>query len=119
MPGEGGRGDHYHLDADCLITGEAFARILGPILRGEEEAVTSSPCTPLAGQLEIPFVASQCASQVYTSIYQPGYSSGTWREQTAPYGAGAGAGGGLRRCGSGGEDYDLSQRLRAKDALAV
>jgi len=104
----------YHLDADCLITGEAFARILGPILRGEEEAVTSSPCTPLAGQLEIPFVASQCASQVYTSIYQPGYSSGLAGANCAIRRGALERAGGFDGAVRAGEDYDLSQRLRGQ-----
>ena len=33
----------YLLDADCRITEEAFARILGPILHREELAVTAIP----------------------------------------------------------------------------
>jgi cellulose synthase/poly-beta-1,6-N-acetylglucosamine synthase-like glycosyltransferase len=104
----------YHLDADCLITGEAFARILGPILRGEEEAVTSSPCTPLAGQLEIPFVVSQCATQVYTSIYQPEYSSGLAGANSAIRRGALEQAGGFDAAVRTGVDYDLSQRLRGQ-----
>jgi glycosyltransferase involved in cell wall biosynthesis len=102
----------YLLDADCVITGEAFARILGPILRGEEEAVTSSPCTPLAGQLGIPFVVSQCASQVYTSIYQPEYSSGLAGANGAIRRGAVERAGGFDAAVRTGVDYDLGQRLR-------
>lgn len=101
----------YLLDAGGFITGGAFARILGPILSGDEQVVTSNPCTPLPGQLKNPFVASQCASQVYTSIYQPKYSSGLLGANSAILREAVERAGGFNAAVRTGGDYDLGKRL--------
>lgn len=104
----------YLLDADCLITQDAFDRLLAPILRGEEQAVTCAPCEPWPEQTRIPFVLNQCASRVYTSLHQPTYcasllgSNSAIRRQALEKAGGFQAG-----IGSGG-DYELGKRLLAK-----
>ena len=101
----------YLLDAGCLITGEAFARILGPIVRHVEQAVTSSPSLPFPEQIAIPFVVSQCASQVYTSIYQPAYSHGLLGANSAIRRERLEQAGGFNGAVRTGGDYDLGKRL--------
>ena len=101
----------YLLDADCLITEAAFARVLSPILNHEEQAVTAIPCTPLPEQLPLPFVLSQCASRVYTSICQPEYCSGLSGANSAVRREPLQKAGGFTTEAPSGVDYDLGQRL--------
>ncbi|MGA3185529.1 MAG: glycosyltransferase family 2 protein [Bryobacteraceae bacterium] len=101
----------YLLDAGGLINDAAFARILGPILSGGEQVVTGSPCTPLPGQIANPFVVSQCASQVYTSIHQPEYSSGLLGANCAILRRKLEQAGGFNAATRTGGDYDLGKRL--------
>lgn len=101
----------YLLDAGGRITDTACARILGPILRGDEQAVTGSPCTPLREQIDNPFVLSQCASQVYTSIYQAEYSSGLLGANSAILRRAVEQAGGFNADVRSGGDYDLGKRL--------
>jgi cellulose synthase/poly-beta-1,6-N-acetylglucosamine synthase-like glycosyltransferase len=101
----------YLLDSDCRVTGTAFARILSPILSGDEQVVTCSPCTPFPEQMENPFVVSQCACQVYTSIYQPEYTSGLLGANCAILREAVEQAGGFDAAVRSGGDYDLSKRL--------
>jgi cellulose synthase/poly-beta-1,6-N-acetylglucosamine synthase-like glycosyltransferase len=101
----------YLLDAGGFITSGAFARILGPILSGDEQVVTGSPCTPIPEQIKNPFVASQCASQVYTSVYQPQYSSGLLGANSAILRQAVDQAGGFNAAFRTGGDYDLGKRL--------
>lgn len=101
----------YLLDADCLITAAAFARILGPILSHKEQAVTGSLHTPFPEQLNIPFVVNQRACLVYTLLYQPDYRPGLQGRNCAirrPTLEQAGAFDTDVRTGT---DYDLAKRL--------
>jgi cellulose synthase/poly-beta-1,6-N-acetylglucosamine synthase-like glycosyltransferase len=108
-----GRGEIlYLLDADCLITGAAFARMLAPILGGGEQAVTGSPCTPFPEQFGIPFVMSQCASRVYTSLFQPENCSGLVGANCAITRRVLEQAGGFNAAVRAGGDYDLGKRLR-------
>jgi cellulose synthase/poly-beta-1,6-N-acetylglucosamine synthase-like glycosyltransferase len=101
----------YLLDADCLITEAAFARILSPILDREEQAVTSIPCTPLPGQIHSPFVLSQCASRAYTSICQAAYCSGLSGANSAVRREPLEKAGAFTTHAPSGVDYDLGKRL--------
>ena len=101
----------YLLDAGCLITDSAFERILGPILSRNEHAVTSIPCTPFPGQIEIPFVVSQCASRVYTSIYQREYCSGLAGANSAIRRQALEQASGFHAEVRAGGDYHLGKRL--------
>lgn len=102
----------YLLDADCLITDAAFACILDPILSHGEEAVTGGLYPPVPGQLSIPFVVSQCACRVYTSIYQPEYSSGLSGANSAIRRGALEQAGAFKAQARTGGDYDLGKRLR-------
>lgn len=101
----------YLVDADCLITDSAFAQILSPILNRNEQAVTGSPCTPFPEQREIPFVVSQCASRVYTSICQSEYCSGLLGANSAIRREALEQAGGFDAGIRTGGDYDLGKRL--------
>lgn len=70
------RGDIVFLtDADCFLDDEVFERTLYPVATGEEE-VCSGSSRPLAQQMNNPFVVSQAASHLYTSLHKPEYVSG-------------------------------------------
>jgi len=101
----------YLVDAGCVITDLAFARTVGPILSGKELAVTTAPCTPLRKQTEIPFVISQCACRVYTSLYQPVYCSGLLGANSAMRRSVLEQAGGFGSEVHTGVDYDLGKRL--------
>src|SRR5579862_3411224 len=101
----------YLLDADCLITDAVFACILNPILSYDEEAVTSSPYAPVPEQLSIPFVVSQCACRVYTSIYQPEYGSSLSGANSAIRRGALEQAGAFNTQARTGGDYDLGKRL--------
>jgi cellulose synthase/poly-beta-1,6-N-acetylglucosamine synthase-like glycosyltransferase len=101
----------YLLDAGCLITNDAFARILQPIILGKEQAITSSPCVPFPAQMGSPFVANQCAARVYTSISQPEYCPGLAGANSAIRRAALEQAGGFHPGIRTGGDYDLGQRL--------
>ena len=101
----------YLLDADCLITSAAFARILAPILSHNELVVTSRPYAPFPEQLNLPFVVSQTASQVYAGLYQPGYNSGLWGGNCALTRAALEQAGGFDNDLRIGTDVDLGKRL--------
>jgi cellulose synthase/poly-beta-1,6-N-acetylglucosamine synthase-like glycosyltransferase len=101
----------YLLDADGYITAEAFARLIGPILSGDERVVTNSPYTPYPEWIGNPFVVSQCASQLYTSIHQPEYSSGLLGSNSAIQRRALEQSGGFRADVSTGVDYHLGKRL--------
>jgi cellulose synthase/poly-beta-1,6-N-acetylglucosamine synthase-like glycosyltransferase len=101
----------YLLDADCLLHESTFGRILSPILSGHEDAVTSSPCEPVSGQLRSPFVLSQCACRVYTSLHQPVYCSGLDGANTAMRREALEQAGGFDAEVRTGVDYDLGKRL--------
>ena len=102
----------YLLDAGCRITGAAFARMLAPILSRDEQVVTASPCTPFPEQFQIPFVVSQCASRVYTSLYQPESCSGLVGANSAIARRVLEQAGGFDAAARTGGDYDLGKRLR-------
>jgi cellulose synthase/poly-beta-1,6-N-acetylglucosamine synthase-like glycosyltransferase len=101
----------YLLDADGCVTAEAFARLIGPILGGDEQVVTNSPYTPYPGWIGNPFVVSQCASQLYTSIHQPEYSSGILGSNCAILRAALEQAGGFDADVPTGVDYHLGKRL--------
>jgi cellulose synthase/poly-beta-1,6-N-acetylglucosamine synthase-like glycosyltransferase len=101
----------YLLDADGFITSEAFARLIGPILGGDEQVVTNSPYTPYPEWIGNPFVMSQCASQLYTSIHQPEYSSGILGSNCAIRRAALERAGGFDATVRTGVDYHLGKRL--------
>jgi cellulose synthase/poly-beta-1,6-N-acetylglucosamine synthase-like glycosyltransferase len=101
----------YLLDAGCLITNQAFARILNPIVSGKEQAVTSSPCVPFPAQMASPFVRNQCAARVYTSISQSEYCPGLAGANSAIRRAALEQAGGFHPRIRTGGDYDLGQRL--------
>ena len=101
----------YLLDAGGLITDAAFTRILTPILQGDEEVVTSSPYTPLPEQLGNPFVLSQCASRLYTALYQGDYSSNVLGASAAIWRQTLEQAGGFATVVRTGTDYDLGKRL--------
>ncbi|HML18244.1 MAG TPA: glycosyltransferase family 2 protein [Bryobacteraceae bacterium] len=101
----------YLLDAGGQITDSAFARMLGPILSRNEQAVTSIPCTPFPEQLASPFVVSQCACRVYTSIYQPEYCSGLSGANSVIRRPALEQAGGFRAELGAGGDYDLGKHL--------
>jgi len=100
----------YLLDADCLITEDAFAQTLAPVLDGREQAVTSTPCLPLPEQLTVPFIVDQCASRAYTSIWQPEYCSGVLGMNSAIRREALEQAGGFGDVRTGG-DYHLGKRL--------
>jgi len=101
----------YLLDAGGRITDAAFARIVAPILRGDEQVVTANPCTPVREQIDNPFAVSQCASQVYTSIYQPEYCTGLLGANCAILRSALEQAGGFNAAVLTGGDYDLGKRL--------
>ncbi|MBZ5602243.1 MAG: glycosyltransferase family 2 protein [Acidobacteriia bacterium] len=101
----------YLIDADCLITPPAFARVLYPILGGAEHAVTNIPCTPFPEQLASPFAISQCASWVYTSIYHPAYGSSLVGMNAAIRRQALEKAGGFDARVRAGGDFDLGKRL--------
>lgn len=101
----------YLLDADCRVTAAAFDRLVGPILAGKEEAVTSCPCAPLPEQRDNAFVASQCASRAYTAIYHDRYARGLWGANTALTRRALERAGGFACPGRAGGDYHLGRRL--------
>lgn len=101
----------YLLDAGTRITDAAFAAVLGPILSGREQAVTSSPCTPLPGQSDNPFVVSQCATRIYTSLRHPVYSSGLLGASAAIRRSVLDAAGGFDPAVRAGGDFELGRRL--------
>lgn len=102
----------YLLDAGCLITASAFARMLQPIVCGKEQVVTALPCVPVPAQLTDPFAASQCASRVYTSLCQPDYCSGILGANSAIRRSALDRAGGFAGEARTGVDYDLGKRLR-------
>ncbi len=101
----------YLLDAGTRITDAAFAAVLGPILSGREQAVTSSPCTPLPGQSGNPFVVSQCATRVYTSLRHPVYCSGLLGASAAVRRSALEQAGAFDPAVRAGGDFELGQRL--------
>ncbi len=101
----------YLLDADCLITAAAFARILGPILSHKEQAVTGNVHTPFPEQVNIPFVVSQRACLVYTLLYQPDYRPGLQGMNCAIRRPALEQAGAFSTDVRTGTDYDLAKRL--------
>ena len=101
----------YQLDADCRIPEATFARVAGPVVRREEEVVNGTVYTPLPGQLDNPFVVSQCANWVYTALHRPAYcarltgaNSALRRDLLEQVGA-------FHPEVGVGEDYELAKRL--------
>lgn len=101
----------YLLDAGGLITDVAFTRMLAPIVAGQEQVVTSSPYTPLPEQLGNLFVLSQCASRIYTCLYQGDYCSNVLGANAAIRRQALEQAGGFATLVRTGTDYDLGKRL--------
>jgi hypothetical protein len=57
-------------DADCLLADEPFERTLWPVVTGDEQAVSGSS-RPFDGQLAIPVVFTQAATQLYSALHGP------------------------------------------------
>lgn len=62
-------------DADCILDDQAFEHTLYPVATGEEQVCTGAS-RPLSQQLQNPFVVSQAASQIYSSLSMPDYVPG-------------------------------------------
>lgn len=69
-------------DADCVFTDEAFERIVGPIVNGEE-AVTTGASAPLESQKGRPFVRHQWLVDLYFQGRRTKYVRGLFGRNAA------------------------------------
>jgi cellulose synthase/poly-beta-1,6-N-acetylglucosamine synthase-like glycosyltransferase len=65
----------YLTDADCLLDNDSFEQLVYQIVSQGEEAVSGSS-RPSQRESSNPFIISQAASQIYSSMHSPSYASG-------------------------------------------